>query len=194
VQVAPAFPRLPAMTGTGQSGGFAAARANNGPPPRFWQAFVGISIGTACHAWGWWELAGRFAWGALGAVIGMSLVLIWQVRRDRDRWAEQRAVDRALRDHRAPGPAYRAAADQRARARLAVPTGFAMFVVALIFGGPATACVVVAFLRGDPAVALPGIPLIALAFWLIRLTKREAVEAELWLRDPPSPRAGEEPP
>jgi hypothetical protein len=180
------------MTGTGQSGSRAAAEATDGPPPRFWWSLVAVSISIASIGWATWEMAGAFPWGALGALIGSTIAQLWQTRRARERWPQQRAVDRALREHGDPGAAYRAAANQIARGRLARRTTAEIVVVTLIVGGPAVACVVMAAVRSDPTVALPAVPLTALAVWPGPAAEAGAREADRWLADPPFPRAGEE--
>jgi hypothetical protein len=178
------------MTGTGQSG-TSAAGVVDGPPPRFWQALVATGTAMASLAWATAELAGSFPWGVLGGTTGAALALWWRTRRDRERWPEQRAVDRALRDHRDPGPAYRAAADKAARERLARRTTFEDAVVALLLGGPAVACLVVAVVREDLTVALPVIPLTVLAVSGVRFQRRQDRDADRWLADPPTPPGAE---
>jgi hypothetical protein len=148
----------------------------------------------ATLTWAFWDLAGWFPWGGLGGAVGSLLVVVWRTRRERGRWREHRAVDRALREHQDPGSAYRAAADRSARERLTRRTTFEIVVVTLCLGGPAVACVVTAAVRGDQAVALPSIPLIALVVWLTRRSRRERRETDRWLADPPFARAKEERP
>ena len=176
------------MIETGRFGRSAAAGVGHGPPSRFWRALVSFSAAMAALAWAFWEFAGRIPWGGLGAAVGTAIFLVWRAWRDKGLWAEQRAVDRALREHRDPGPAHRAAVDRCARERRAGRSRAEGVLVQVILGGPAAACVAVAAYRSDPAVALPGIALAALAVSIVRLSRREEREAHRWLADPPHPR------
>jgi len=147
---------------------------------------VAQPLALTAVGWPLGELLGSFPWGVLGGVVGASLVVLWRARRDRQRWAEQRAVDRALREHVDPGPDHRSATAQAARLQLARPAG-ALVAGVVIVGLLVAACARTALERDDVTVALSAIPLLVAFVAAVLHQRRQDARAARWLDDPPFP-------
>jgi hypothetical protein len=174
------------MTETRQSADPPAPRPEAGPPRSHLRTLLAVTLGLTVIGWPLGELLRSFPWPMLGGGIGTGLSVVWRAWRDRERWPEQRAVARALRDHSDPGPEYRPAADQAARVQLGRPGGALVAGVVLV-GVITAACVRTALDREDPTVALSAIPMILAFVWGVLLQRRVDERADRWLADPPYP-------
>ena len=90
-----------------------------------------------------------------------------------------------MREHRDPGPDFRAATTRAAQERLTKRSD--LWWVLGTLAALAVACVVAALLRDDPVGALPAVPLCVLGGLIIVLDRRSRARAERWLADPPYP-------
>ncbi|MBJ7451090.1 MAG: hypothetical protein JHC71_03275 [Blastococcus sp.] len=127
--------------------------------------------------WGWIG-----AVGLIGAGVGLWLnsFLVDDAERE-----QRRVVGAALRAHADPGPAHRPAVDAAATQRLAasaVDRWGAPAVSVLV----AAACAGTAVFREDPVVALPVLPLLALAWVADASRRRQEALAFRWITDPPA--------
>jgi hypothetical protein len=139
----------------------------------------------AVVVWAVTAISGSSTGSVTGVVGALALAGVpwWRHRTPAVR-REQELVARAMADHRDPGPAHRAAVDQRARDVLAHPRSDEWLPAALLIG-LAAACVVAAVLQQDMAVALPAVPLAAAGCLVPWWYRRRLVAAFLWLDDPP---------
>ncbi|TFV86172.1 hypothetical protein [Blastococcus sp. CT_GayMR16] len=143
-----------------------------------------IAVGEAAVVWAGFVLVGWVvAYGAIGGLVGSAVVLVGTDRTSRTR---ERVARAAVRSHRDPGPDLRAEADTQARTILAVSV-VDRWGGAVLLTGVAIACVVVAVVRGDPAVAFPAPLLVVLAAGAVVLRRRTDAAADRWLADPPVP-------
>jgi hypothetical protein len=177
------------MTETGRSAS-AARGGGAGPPPQVLRTIAAQVVAVASVGCVLWALVGVVPWPALGAILGFGLGGLWQAHRSRDRWPEQRAVDRALREHVDPGPVYRAATDRAARVQLARRTAELAIGVVIVIG-LTLACLVVAVIRRDVTVALSAIPLAGASVSGVLWLRRRNARAARWLAHPPFPREEE---
>ena len=177
------------MTETHRSA--AGGPAGAGMPAQAVRDLVLTGAAVATVAWALGALFARVPWAGLGGPIGVLGFGLWRTWRNRERWPEQRAVERALRQHVDPGPEYRAATDHAARERL-VPRSGGLFAGIVLVGALVLACAVTAVLRDDAWAVLPAIVLVGLFGWISLLQRRRAADADRWLADPPYPRAEEE--
>jgi hypothetical protein len=147
---------------------------------------MAAALALAAVAWPFGELMKSFLWPMLGGGVGVALSAVWRAWRDRERWPEQRAVDRALREHVDPGPQYRSAVQQAARVQLARPAG-GLIAGFVIVGLVVASCLVTAFQRKGVIVALSAIPLTVVFVWGVLLQRRQDARADRWLASPPHP-------
>jgi hypothetical protein len=148
---------------------------------RYWSLLLAFYAAT-----GWAVVVVLDSTGAGSAFLGVSAMWLaidwWQERRGRD---EREATSRALREHRDPGPQFRAATTRAARETLTERSD--LWWVLGTLAALTVACVVAAVLRDDLAGALPAVPLTVLAGVLVVLTRRSRIRAARWLADPPHP-------
>jgi hypothetical protein len=153
---------------------------------------VAVALALAALGWPLGELTRSVPTAMVGGLLGTGLAVAWRARRDRERWPEQWAADRALREHTDPGPQYRAAVDEAARTQRARPAGLVLAGVVLV-GLVVAACAWTAVERRDPTVAIAALPLVAAFAWGVLLQRRRDARADRWLADPPYPREEEQP-
>jgi hypothetical protein len=174
------------MTGTEQSASPAQPRPRAGLPRTHLRSLLAAPLALAAVAWPFGELMHAFPWPMLGGGVGVTLSSVWRARRDRERWPEQRAVDRALREHVDPGPEHRPAVDQAARVQLARPAGTWVAGIVIV-GLLVAACVRTALVRGEAMVALSAVPAMAAFVWGVVHQRRHDARADRWLAEPPAP-------
>jgi hypothetical protein len=124
---------------------------------------------------------------AIALPLGAAVVVIWRARHQ---WGLQGVVADALREHRDPGPGLREEVERAARVTLA-RNRTEEWLPSVVAVGVAVACASVAWLRSDPVVALPAIPLLALAVAVFMIIRRALQLAAWWLADPPHPHGTE---
>jgi hypothetical protein len=133
-----------------------------------------------------WALVLLVGWIALVGLIGVG-VSLWfnSFLVDAAAREERRVVGAALRAHADPGPAHRPAVDGAATRRLAASAvdRWGPTVVSVLV---AVACAGTAVFRADPLVALPVLPLLALAAVTDASRRHREALASRWIADPPA--------
>lgn len=120
--------------------------------------------------------------GLIGGLVALWLISLAGDDTERER---RRVVGAALRAHADPGPAHRPAVDAAAIQRLAA-SGLDRWGAPAVLVVVAAACAVVTVVRADPVVALPVIPLLAVACLADASRRREEALAHRWIADPPA--------
>jgi hypothetical protein len=124
---------------------------------------------------------------AIALPLGSAVVGVWQAR---SKWGTRRMVADALREHRDPGPTLREEVDQAARVA-AAGSRVDPWLTPLVAVAVAAACTAAAWVRSDPSVALPAVPLVAWAVAVFVIIRRAVRLAAWWLADPPQSNVAE---
>lgn len=151
----------------------------------FYVGVVAYSLvtGTALTALLGTSAAGPF----VGGLLGTALAERWRWWRRREQYLVEVEVQATLRTGADPRPVLRSAVRQEAR-QVIRELPVAIGLLCAVSGVLALACAVVAVVRDDALVALPAVPCIAFAAWLLVRLRAARTGAQRWLADHPPPR------